>query len=92
VKSMAVSVNSASIESTDSVSVWAIVPVDGLDDLLAGGEDGLYIFVQNELQLLHGCRSRSDSLMMIFERTVLLRTWEGTMFFAGVPDSGHGVR
>ena len=35
VKSMAVSVNSASIESTDSVSRLAVVPVDGLDDLLA---------------------------------------------------------
>src|SRR5205823_13881500 len=32
----------------------AIVPVDRLDDLLAGSQDGLYIFVQNELKFLDG--------------------------------------
>src|SRR5262249_19076632 len=32
----------------------AIVPVDRLDDLLTRGQDGLYIFVQNELKFLEG--------------------------------------
>src|SRR5207302_1849753 len=32
----------------------AVVAVDRLDDLLARGEDGLYIFVQNELEFLNG--------------------------------------
>ncbi len=32
----------------------SVVSVDGLDDLLARCQDGLYIFVQDELKFLHG--------------------------------------
>jgi hypothetical protein len=31
----------------------SVVPVDRFDDLFARGENGLYIFVQNELEFLH---------------------------------------
>jgi hypothetical protein len=49
-KSMSVSVNSASIASTDSVSDEPLMLVNRLDDLLAGSHDGLNILVENELQ------------------------------------------
>src|SRR5207237_473516 len=32
----------------------AVMPVDRLDDLLARGEDRLYLFVQDELKFLNG--------------------------------------
>ena len=57
----------------------AVVPVDGLDDLLARRQDGLNIFVQDELEFLNGVevgRVAHDDL----ERAVLLRQRQDDVF------------
>ena len=79
VKSMAVSVNSGQHRVHRLGFRLAVVPVDGLDDLLARRQDRLDVFVQDELQLLHGvevARVAHDDL----ERAVLLRQRQDDVF------------
>ena len=61
-KSMAVSVNSWSIESTDSVSVLgaAIILVDGLDDRFLGRQRDFDLAVEHEPQLVDRLEVHGD--------------------------------
>ena len=48
----------------------AVVPVDRLDDLLAVGQDRLNVLVQDELEFLDVCRSRSGRDMTILSASL----------------------
>ena len=60
--------------------------VDGLDDLFAGGEDGLDVFVQDELKFLQGVEVAEGSLMMILSAP--LSCDRGRTTFSRATDSG----